>query len=499
MSVTLNKLKLCVKREENLSHDLVKFVWDELKSSTRFLQEQEPLKEKKKGCCGGGGSSKKDSKSKEKREESELVQKIETQYVSSNGAQDQSIVQFVGSFEPLLKLKEAIYATGQNGYYAQLLNKIGLLFYCLNEFEKALMHLQKSRNIRRTISASGSQNNQIKEEEYSETLNNLGITFYSLGELKDAQEFLQTSLNLRSKLNQENESKEREELVAESFNNLGMVYFAQNDFDKALDYFGRALEKRQKLLSTENQADLSESLNNLGMAYYGKQSYAQSLDYLTQSLKLRESLYSGNAKGHTKLATTLNNIGMCYYSMRDFTESLVYLKRSLLMRKELDLSADVATSLNNLGVSYFYLNDLTQSKEHLEQSLRLRKELFLVKNSGGGVKARQREDGLLVESYNNLGMVYFDLRMYSEALECFKSSLNLKQKQKRSVEFDEGQEGEEVDEGEAEIRASKVRNPNVDHLHKYIAQCYLNLDQFSKALEYGKSGEANQEGETIRI
>ena len=257
-----SNLRNSVKQDETLRFETVRQIWQEVKSNSEYEEEREDANGKtKSGCCSSG--NKKDTKKLEKREERELVAKVDdivSGSSSSGRSEKERIRELVNNFEPVFNAKKKIYNL-LNAHFAELLNKTGLVYFCLEDYATSKNFLERGLKLRRELDKEGQTS-----LETAESYTNVGMALFNSGEMEGAHKYFESGLNIRTRAF---EAQPDNWLVAESLNNMGMVYFAQAKYEKALESFERALSMRQSIYGKDAQhVDLAESLNNVGMAYF---------------------------------------------------------------------------------------------------------------------------------------------------------------------------------------------------------------------------------------
>jgi hypothetical protein len=179
-SSTLLNLENSVRREESLRYEQVRQIWDEqVRENGPYRElawegEDENGKTKSGGCCSSkkkkkteaGGGSKRDQG---KREEHDLIERIEA--VNGNKS---SVKELVDNFEAVFRAKQKVYDLN-DAHFATLLNTTGLIYYCLEEYDRAVDYLERGLRLRREL-AGGDQ----VCEPIAESLSNVVSSFFCL-------------------------------------------------------------------------------------------------------------------------------------------------------------------------------------------------------------------------------------------------------------------------------------------------------------------------------
>ena len=137
-------------------------------------------------------------------------------------------------------------------YEAMALSEMAWAYMVLGEYEAAVDHAERGRDIAR---AHGDM------QGLGQAINNLGAIAGRRGDGLLAAEMFSRSLEIRREHGDEVE-------IALSLNNLGVVHsFNLADYDRALEYFLEALETWERV---DNERYLALTLNNIGVIYKTK-------------------------------------------------------------------------------------------------------------------------------------------------------------------------------------------------------------------------------------
>lgn len=188
--------------------------------------------------------------------------------------------------------------------------------------------------------------------------------------------------------------------LAACYGSLGLSHISL-DMQKALEYTNTALDIRKKI---NDRPGMSNSLNVLGLINYYSANYAAAIDYHLQALKIREELNDYN-----KILGSYNNIGLVYMTMGNYRLALEYLNKSLDILIKLNKPTGIAN--DNIGNVYTKMGQYKKAIEYHTKGLAINRQL-------GYRKA---------EAYSlyNLGLAYTKLNDTSNALQNFRSALNI--------------------------------------------------------------------------
>lgn len=321
------------------------------------------------------------------------------------------------------------------------LNNIGVTYYRLSRYDKALDYMQQALPVlRQTGDKVGEAN----------TLGNLGAIYSVLSRPDKALDADQQALTLQRQIG----DKAGE---AGTLGNLGTLYDRLSQYKKALDCFGQALLIQKQLGRPAGEAI---TLSNLGAVYGHLSQYPKALDYYAQALTLFQQI--GDKAGE---ATTLGNIGSAYNSLSQYQKALDYFGQALPLQRQVGNHAGEAVTLNNLGEAYDNLSQYQKALDYYAQALPIRRL----------VGDRQGEAITL----SNLGTAYSSLSQYQKALEYYAQALPIEQ-----------QIGDKA--GEA------ITLNNLGASYRQLSQYAKALDYYNQALPIEQQiGDKNNEASTL--
>ncbi len=230
---------------------------------------------------------------------------------------------------------------------ADILNRLGLYYNEVQEYDQAIAYLDSSLVIRQAL--FGDQN-----AETSNCYDNLGISFLNLGDFTKARQYHEQAYRIRSML-------EDDYLVAESLNNIGLCLLEEGSTLAAKSYFQRSLRCYAKL-DRPQERKIAEVILNLGNAYsdlaYEEESHLDSALILFKN-SLESSLGASN-KDKLFRATAHNNTANILVRQGKGKTALMYYEQALQLKVSVFGSEhpEVAQTLFNMGVSALEKNDL---------------------------------------------------------------------------------------------------------------------------------------------
>ncbi len=142
-----------------------------------------------------------------------------------------------------------------------------------------------------------------------------------------------------------------------------------------------------------------KSLNNLGVYYFGKKDFNRSIDYFTEALR-----YSGQKDSDTVKAGIYYNLGLCYSKKGLYDRSIAVYKKALTHCRRAGTGKDMLHRIySELGVCHQYKGAYDIAAYYYYKIL-------------GGVPHPGRADYTYVlDAYNRLGVLLFQLRLFDQA------------------------------------------------------------------------------------
>ena len=296
-----------------------------------------------------------------------------------------------GFYRKRADLYEEIIAGSQREQdcYCNSLNRLGLCYYSLGQYEKAIAHHQQHHDISEEMG---------DRQGVASSLGNLGNCYNNRGEYEKEIAYLQQCLEIMKVIG--NQSG-----IATSLDNLGCSYHDLGEYKKAITYHQQSLEIYQVI---GNQSGIAASLDNLGLCsrYLGE--YEKAITYHQQSLEIKQAI--GNQLG---IASSFNNLGGCYESLGDYEKAINYHQQSLEIKQAIGNQSGIASSFNNLGNCYESLGDYERVIAYDQQSLELK-------------QAIGDQSGIAI-SLHNIGETFIKLEKYTEAESKIQASLVISQ------------------------------------------------------------------------
>ncbi len=176
-----------------------------------------------------------------------------------------------------------------------------------------------------------------EQADAAKALNNMGVVYWYLSDFPKAIEHYYKALQIHEKMGNKVE-------MANSLSNIGLVYNSQEDYPKALEYILKGNELDEEL---GNKTGIASNLGNIGQIYAAMDNLPKALEYDSSALALYTEL--GDKNG---IARNLGNMGGIYAEQGLYTKSLDHYTQALAISKELGLQIGIATNLGAIGGTY---------------------------------------------------------------------------------------------------------------------------------------------------
>ena len=331
-----------------------------------------------------------------------------------------------------IALAEELYGT-EHENTAIAYNRIGMVYYSQDEYEKALGYFGRALKIRE-------RKPDLYYPEIATTYNNIGGVYRKQGKYRMALELYDKALEIQKENLNSNRLR-----MADTYNNKGVSFRYESLFEESLDCHLMALEIREDVLGT-NHPDTAISYSNIGTTYRYLGNYDKALEYYQKALNADittrginndytaidyhnlGSVYRllGNSEealkyyhtalaieekildtNHPDIGTEYNNIGLLYSDMGNYSKALEYYGKALkVYQATLDKNhPSMATLYNNVGVACLEQGDSIKALEYLYKALGIKKEIYDENNT------------ILANTYHYLGGLYYQEKDYEKAME----------------------------------------------------------------------------------
>lgn len=190
-----------------------------------------------------------------------------------------------------------------------------------------------------------------------------------------------------------------------SCNSLAFIYSAQSDFKQAFNYFKKELAVFQKM-ETEKLRE-AQAAGNTALMSYWLSNKKTAIIYFLKSLHAYQDLK------HTDGVLWVSNfLGSLYSDAGEYDKALYYINQTLNIAKQSKKPHLIADAYRHLAGVYVNKQDYAKAIPLLLENIERYK---IINPNGSG----------LMESYNQLGVVYFNQNKYDQAITAYQNSLAL--------------------------------------------------------------------------
>ncbi|MBI2966197.1 MAG: tetratricopeptide repeat protein [Bacteroidetes bacterium] len=247
---------------------------------------------------------------------------------------------------------------------ASALGNIGLIYWSLSDFPKALDYQLKTLKILEELG---------DKHGISSTLCNIGLIYQELSDYPKALDHQLRSLKIA-------EGLADKQSIAAILGNIGLIYKNISEFPKSLEYQLQSLKIKQDI---NDRYGIAISLANIGNFYYFllasdcaimgvtlPDKYSKALGYQVEALKINEEI--GNKRG---IAAAFGSMGNIYYSLAGYNKALECQIKSVKIYDDLGDRQGSAIALGNIGMIYHGQKKYSLALEYTKKSVEILREI----------------------------------------------------------------------------------------------------------------------------
>ena len=245
--------------------------------------------------------------------------------------------------------------------------------------------------------------------------NRLGLIYYSLSDYAKALDYYQRSLKM---------ARESGDKIAmqDAMYDIGDFYQKKDDYPNALDYFNQALKLNQAI---GNKSGSARALNAIGLVYRQKKDFTKAYQYLEEAVKYYEA--AGNKHA---MANELENIGDLHRQQAEYFKALEYLFRALRLQKKLNVKRNISYNYGVIAYTYFLIatdrNKSTLNKLFAGNKPAAIRKAAIYADSAIVIQKELGDLYLLQDSYISNSICYEEIGEYKGALEHYKKYVAIK-------------------------------------------------------------------------
>jgi tetratricopeptide (TPR) repeat protein len=236
-------------------------------------------------------------------------------------------------------------------FYSLSLNRLGLCYESLGQYEKAIILHHQAHDISEEIG---------DQQGVANSLGNLGNCYQELEEYEAAISYHEKSLETNDKIGDQ-------QLIANCLGNLGNCYYSLGKYEIAISYHQQSFEISKDIKDWQGVAN---AFGNSGLCYHSLGQYEAAFMLCQQYHDISKEI--GFQRG---IAVSLGSLGQYYYSWGKYEEAISHHSESLAIKKEISDQRGVAISLGNLGLCYYFLGQYEAAADYHKQHYEISKEI----------------------------------------------------------------------------------------------------------------------------
>jgi predicted ATPase/DNA-binding SARP family transcriptional activator len=260
----------------------------------------------------------------------------------------------VRGFEHLkqLLLPETAVTTDPKAFLAHLkiraraLQAAGILAYLLSEYSQAVMFLDESKILFKSLGPEG-------KEGYAFSISQLGETLYWQGELSQSKALTEESLSLLGEIgNQLGES--------DCYWTLGLIAMSQGQYEQAKMYLEKASDIQRKAGDLFGVGYILLKISIIALFKH---------DFVTARPLVEEVRLLSLKTGTTGIGDANEILGEIDWVLGNFKQAECYFTDEIVVSRQLGLASFVIGGLNRLGELRISQGEYDKARELLEESL----------------------------------------------------------------------------------------------------------------------------------
>jgi len=195
----------------------------------------------------------------------------------------------------------------------------------------------------------------------AEAYNRLGTVYYFLNNYEKAIFYIIQSLKIREDLDDLTER-------ASSYTNLAIMYMAFHEYDKAIYYNTKSIELKKELDITKN---LGANYNNMMLFYEKKKDWNSALYWGYKTLD-----YYKKIKDIQSIADAYLNIGEIYHLQKDYNRALTNYQKALSIANKVVNTFSITLLLNSLSQLYLDIHKPAKAFNYLQREKQILKNYY---------------------------------------------------------------------------------------------------------------------------
>ncbi|WP_036402273.1 tetratricopeptide repeat protein [Microcystis aeruginosa] len=258
-----------------------------------------------------------------------------------------SFLDLQGFYRKQAELYEEIIAGNQREQvcYRNSLNRLGLCYDSLGQYEKAIAYHQQCHDISKEIGY---------QQGVAISLCGLGNCYDNLGQYEKEIALYQQYHDISEEIGYRRG-------VANSLCGLGNCYDNLGQYEKAIAHYQQYHDISEEIGYRQGVAN---SLCGLGNCYKSLGQYEKAIAHHQQHHDISEEI--GDRQGG---AISLGNLGNCYDDLGQYEKAIAHHQQHYDISKEIGFRQGVAISLHNIGEALRKLENYSEAESKIQESL----------------------------------------------------------------------------------------------------------------------------------
>ncbi|MFK8009405.1 MAG: CHAT domain-containing protein [Saprospiraceae bacterium] len=266
-------------------------------------------------------------------------------------------------------------------------HKLGIFFYLGNNLDSAIIFTNKAVKIREQLYHNEPNINLGK------SYHNAGVFYSNLNQAEFAIKNLKQAINIYQSLDSIR--------MLDSYVELVIIHINVGDYQNALDYCELVISEAQKIGEVETEV---RGLLEYGRILLAQREYRKAIGYFERTIPIYQKI-----EDFENQAISYSNLGVAYYELNNYTNAIQNYLKTIEIYRIFEMTEELAIAQNNLGIIY-------QKNNQERQSFRILKDAL--KNA-----QKVNSNGIITQSYNNIGEHFFAKKDYHTALSYFQKSI----------------------------------------------------------------------------
>ena len=301
-------------------------------------------------------------------------------------------------FEDCIAIRKKLYGD-VHPVIAESLKNQGLIFYKINDPEKAVNYLEQSVKMIQMING-----HKAKSAELGKLLTIIAIVYEKVKNFAKAEENYKRALAMYDDVFRSNVTEEKVDVLER----LGHMYKHMNDVYKAINTHKQCLEMMRRLLGTEN-LKVSRLLAVIASHYQSNQLYTDTITIYENAIEIYRRVYGSDRT--QEVGDWLINLAKCYEVIGEKEKASECHNRALHINQSSN-GQDVAA--REVYLSLKKLAETAESKGLIDQALMLHKQAL---DQCRKIYGWDKPHPDTVSALESVTKNYLELLKYDEALD----------------------------------------------------------------------------------